>query len=247
MLEIADREFQAVQDEDERLRAVARQSVYEGRLSQVEITADALKAYLDSRFGVDGRMTEDSYSYLGDNLRRLGFQHFQQIEECIAPYDLDRISRLNWGVRQGQMSRFQETVLAAMGNSFIIRSDFGLEPWFIRSNARKLKILRDAGVTIGCFRPTPELLNGRYVVLRAAIQSISGEEVENATELQHALNILNSNEAKIIRLVYGFEGGHPHSFDEVGLLLGIAAWTVNEMLIRAMKRLESIDASIENE
>lgn len=56
LLEIADREFQSVQLEDERLRQQARTSVQEGRLEQVEITGDALKTYLDQRLGGDARI-----------------------------------------------------------------------------------------------------------------------------------------------------------------------------------------------
>src|SRR5581483_3746026 len=47
MLELADREFQAIQSADAELRAAARTSVVQGRLEGVEITPDALKAYLD--------------------------------------------------------------------------------------------------------------------------------------------------------------------------------------------------------
>src|SRR5262249_19774054 len=63
LLEIADREFQAIQDDDERLRQDARKSVDAGKLENVEITPDALKAYLDKRLGPDGRITSSAYDY----------------------------------------------------------------------------------------------------------------------------------------------------------------------------------------
>jgi putative GTP pyrophosphokinase len=93
LLEIADREFQAVQDEDERLRQAARTSIREGRLEGVEITADALKAYLNKKLGPDGRMSPDSYEWVARMLRRMGFTNFRQIDECIANYDDDALSR----------------------------------------------------------------------------------------------------------------------------------------------------------
>ena len=52
MLEIADREFQAIQDEDLSLRTEAIASVQEGTLDTIEITPYALKAYLDKRLGI---------------------------------------------------------------------------------------------------------------------------------------------------------------------------------------------------
>ncbi len=60
MLEIADREFQGIQHADIRLTAEARSRVEAGQLNDVEITPDALKAFLDQRIGPDGRISEYS-------------------------------------------------------------------------------------------------------------------------------------------------------------------------------------------
>jgi len=54
MIEIADREFQAIQDADRRLTEEAREHVNKGRLEEVEITPDALKTFLDKTLGSDG-------------------------------------------------------------------------------------------------------------------------------------------------------------------------------------------------
>jgi putative GTP pyrophosphokinase len=107
LLEIADREFQAIQNEDEWLRQKARALVAQKRLDEVEITGDALKTYLDKRLGPDGRMTDYSYEWTARMLRRYGFANFQQIEVCIAPYDDDILSRVIAGTRQGQLRRFE--------------------------------------------------------------------------------------------------------------------------------------------
>ena len=101
MLEIADREFQAIQDEDKDLKERARNSVEEGTLDRVEITADALRSYLDRRVGPDGRTTDFSYEYTARMLRRLGFTTIEQVDACIDGYDDDQLSRIRWGSRQG--------------------------------------------------------------------------------------------------------------------------------------------------
>jgi ppGpp synthetase/RelA/SpoT-type nucleotidyltranferase len=124
LLELADREFQAVQEEDERLRREARRSVAAGQLGSVEITPDALKSYLDRKLEPDGRMSEYSYQFTARLLRQLGFRNFQQIDDAIAGYDDDRLSRVVWGARQGQLSRFETMVMAAMGEEFIKRHPF---------------------------------------------------------------------------------------------------------------------------
>jgi len=119
MLEIADREFQAIQDADKRLREEARSRVEGGQLGSVEITPDALKAFLDKRLGPDGRISEFSYNWLALLVRRLGFKDLQQVEKCVRGYDNDQLSRIVSGTRQGQTTRFEVMLLAGMGENYI--------------------------------------------------------------------------------------------------------------------------------
>ena len=154
LLEIADREFQAIQDEDERLATEARKSLEEGKLEQVEITPDALKTYLDKRLGSDGRMTEYSYQWMAKVLHDLGFSDFKDIDECISGYDDDRLSRILWGSRQGQLSRFEYLLLAGMAENFIKFHSWKGQDWFRSSRQTDLERLREAGIAIGAYLPT---------------------------------------------------------------------------------------------
>jgi putative GTP pyrophosphokinase len=153
MLEIADREFQTIQDEDEKIRAQARINVEEGRLDEIEITPDALKSYLDKRLSPDGRMSLFSYEFLARLLRRLGFINFRQIDECVADYDDDNISRMVWGSRLGQVSRFEDMLLAGMGENFLKLHFWSNEEWWIESTHKRLKKMKDSGVKIKNFIP----------------------------------------------------------------------------------------------
>lgn len=153
LLEIADREFQAIQDEDEQLRQEARRAVQQGELARVEITPDALKAYLDKRLGSDGRMTAFSYDFTARLLRKLGFTNFEQIEECIANYDDDRVSKAVWGTRQGQLTRFEYQLLASMGENYIERHLWANEDWYARLSRENLEKMRQAGIPIGSYDP----------------------------------------------------------------------------------------------
>ena len=159
LLEIADREFQAIQDEDVRLATEARKSLQEGKLEQVEITPDALKAYLDKKLGADGRMKEFSYQWTAKLLHNLGFSDFKDIEECISGYDDDQLSRILWGTRQGQLTRFEYLLLAGMGENFIKFHLWKDRDWFVNSMQRNLEKLRDvekfkpSGITIGSYLP----------------------------------------------------------------------------------------------
>jgi hypothetical protein len=51
------------------------------------------------------------YSYTTRLLRRLGFTNLAQVEAALGDYDDDRISRIMWGSRQGQLSRFEDVIL----------------------------------------------------------------------------------------------------------------------------------------
>lgn len=148
LLEIADREFQAIQDADKDLRVQARQSVAQGQLDSVGITPDALKAYLDRKYGEDGRMRPASYDWTARLLLALGFANLQEVESCISQYDDDKVSRVIWGSRQGQLGRFESVLLAALGERFIDKSPVTY-PGYREWKLGHLGKLKDAGVEVG--------------------------------------------------------------------------------------------------
>ena len=153
LLEIADREFQAIQNEDERITQQARKSVVEGQLEGVEITPDALKAYLDKTFSSDGRMSEFSYQFAAKTLRRMGFTNFKQIDECIKGYDGDQVNRILYGTRQGQITRFESLVEAGMGNNYLRRHPWRMYEWFVERCGRHSVALKAAGISQGSYSP----------------------------------------------------------------------------------------------
>ena len=154
LLEIADREFQAIQDEDQILKTKARASVEQGALHQVEITADALRPYLDQKLGSDARMSDLSYEYTARVLRRLGFTTIDQVEVCIGDYDDDELSRLRWGGRQGQLSRFEDMLLAGMGSLYVERRTDNAE--FRGFLTTDLEMYQRRGIPIGKYDPKEE-------------------------------------------------------------------------------------------
>jgi putative GTP pyrophosphokinase len=117
MLEIADREFQAVQDEDQRLRQRAREKIKQGDFEKVEITPDALRAFLQKAVGSDDRISAFSYDFLARTLREMGFRTLRQIEKCISQFDDDQLSRIAWGYRQGRSLGLNCSYLRGWENS----------------------------------------------------------------------------------------------------------------------------------
>jgi len=128
LLEIADREFQSIHDEKIDLQKSSLQLLAEGKLNRVDITAETLKFYLDTHFGSDGRVTTYSYIIASKRLKDIGFNTIEQIDKCINLYDSDNISRIIWnGFRQGQIARFEDTILAALGENFLKKDPYCTE------------------------------------------------------------------------------------------------------------------------
>ena len=149
LLEIADREFQAIQDEDARITSKARESVGKGNFVGIEITPDALKTYLDRKYEPDARMSEISYQFEAETVRALGFETIEELDKAITPYDDDDISRRLRGTRQGQLSRFEDVLLAALGERFVQQHPWSELDWFKSGCRRSLEVLKKTGIKVG--------------------------------------------------------------------------------------------------
>ncbi|MFJ8470422.1 GTP pyrophosphokinase family protein [Kitasatospora sp. NPDC094011] len=152
LLEIADREFQAIEKRDRRLREAAIRSVAEEKFFDVEITPDSLKAYLDKKYGRDGRVSEYTYTWAVGVLKDLGFQNLGQVDEFTDGYNDDLVSKAIWGARQGQVSRFEDVLMVAAGEEFGRRHPYAKgqgENWFTEGVERRLERARRSGFPVG--------------------------------------------------------------------------------------------------
>ncbi len=158
MLEIADREFQAIQDADQQLTEEARSRVEEGHLAHVEITPDSLEAFLNRKLGPDGRMSEFTYHWTARIVRKLGFTTLEQVEKCISGYDDDLLSRIGSGGRLGQVGRFECMLLAGMGETYIQRHQWVSYDWFQAGERRRLESFSRAGIPIRAYDPLDDAI-----------------------------------------------------------------------------------------
>jgi ppGpp synthetase/RelA/SpoT-type nucleotidyltranferase len=147
VVELADREFQAISSEDEKIRKDARRLVAAGKLSEVELTPEALKVYLDAKYGPDARMSKWSYDFAARVCRRLGFRDIGEIDSAVSVYDDDKVSRLLWGSRQGQLQRFEDVLLAAFGEEYLTRGG----PAWGGLKRKQLEELAAAGIDVGTY------------------------------------------------------------------------------------------------
>jgi ppGpp synthetase/RelA/SpoT-type nucleotidyltranferase len=156
LVEIADREFQAIANEDAAIRTQAKIDIDSGQLNQVEITLDSFQEYIDKKFGPDGRMREWSYDYAVRLLLELGFTNLEEVDDCIRDYNDDSVSRAIAGSRLGQLTRFEHVLLASMGYYFAMA-----HPWSVRDDSdwypqlciTRLSKLREQGIDTGTYKP----------------------------------------------------------------------------------------------
>jgi putative GTP pyrophosphokinase len=153
LLEIADREFEAIQKEDASIRANARTLIEEKRLNEVEITPDALRSYLDVRLGSDDRISDYTYDWTARILRNLGFQNLGEVDECISGLDDDKLSRIALGGRGGQVSRFEVMLAASMGENFLKNHPWGEHDWYQGLLRHWREKLTKADITVGSYQP----------------------------------------------------------------------------------------------
>jgi hypothetical protein len=157
LLEIADREFQAIQDADRDLNQKNNSLITAGQLNEVEITPDAVKAYLDRKLGPDGRMSDFSYDWAARILLQLGFRSLEQVDNCIKDYDGTQLSRIIYGLRQGQVNRLEYMLLAGMGQRFIERHPWNEYQWFRESRTKMLEIFVTNKIEVSNYDPLPSL------------------------------------------------------------------------------------------
>ena len=150
MLEVADREFAAIEFASADLRRQALDAVQSSRFAEVEITPEALKAYLDQKYGGDGRMKDWAYGWTARLLTKLGFETIEQVDKIVSDYNDDQVSRIVYSTRQGQLSRFELVLLAALGDKFIVGHPFYKgeddDDWFVKSSRKQLERLRLGGI-----------------------------------------------------------------------------------------------------
>lgn len=151
MLEIGDREFQAIDDANKKLERAAIKNVEAGNLAEVEITPKALKLFLDKKLGPDGRVSAWSYEFEARLLKSLGFRDLSEVEKAIGPYDDHQLSVIQSGTRLGPVSRFEIMIQAALGDQWCTRHPWQDEYW-ARRHREKIDHLKGAGVNIGTYQ-----------------------------------------------------------------------------------------------
>lgn len=195
LLEIADREFQAINNANQEYEAHVEKMVEQGEAAGLEITPNGLKFYLDRNLGPDGRMSPWTYDWTTRLVQQLGFRDLQQIDTAISHYDDDRLCQMAWGHRMGQIERFELMLLAAMGEKFIERHSYAHQDWFQAGQKRFLEVFRKNGIKTDTFDPDDDTTSRGDMVQGWP---------ERIRQAQH-IKTLSYKDAEFPRIKYGDE------------------------------------------
>jgi putative GTP pyrophosphokinase len=86
-------------------------------------------------------------------LKQLGFRDLKQVENAIAQYKDDELSAIVHDSRQGQVTRLELMLLAALGERYIERHPSRTNHGFWNWTHSTLEKLREKGVEIGTYDP----------------------------------------------------------------------------------------------
>jgi RNA polymerase primary sigma factor len=81
----------------------------------------------------------------------------------------------------------------------------------------------------------------RFIVEEAHEPELAVEERLLAEQIERALDTLTPRDARVLRLYFGLEGGHEHTLEEIGNMLGVTRERVRQLRDRALKRLREGD------
>ena len=81
----------------------------------------------------------------------------------------------------------------------------------------------------------------RFITEEAHEPELAVEERLLAEQIERALDTLTPRDARVLRLYFGLEGGHEHTLEEIGNMLGVTRERVRQLRDRALKRLREGD------
>lgn len=119
LIEITDREFQFIHEEDDRLKQQLYQSLETGKLEEVEITGQTLKYLLDKLLGPDARLTEWSYSFAAKIVHKMGVTSLSGLKQIIENADIEAMRGKLWDWRPSPTMLLEYILLFHFKEKFI--------------------------------------------------------------------------------------------------------------------------------
>jgi putative GTP pyrophosphokinase len=156
--------------------------VLSGDLTGVEITPKALKLFLDQKLGADERISDWNYDWTTRTVKSLGFRDLKQLDSAITPYKDEALSLIVYGTRQGQVSRFDLMLLAALGEVYIERHPWRKElHWFEPRQRALLAKFSENGIRISTYDPLADPPETASAAQNTPPVSTTGPDTSNSS------------------------------------------------------------------
>jgi len=152
LLEIADREFQAIQSQEKNVNEENIKNIKNRQYSDIQITISTIEAYLNNYIGVEKNVSKIAYENEVKILLNFGFTTIEQVYECTKGYDANNLSKIVRGTYEGKIEKFELVLLASMGDNFLKKHLWKDNSWFIEEKSKDLKMLRKENIIIGSYK-----------------------------------------------------------------------------------------------
>ena len=117
MLELADRELQAIHDDHRALRRLAQDASGDG---DVPVERSALREVLDEAFPGAARASDDELDWILEQLERLGVNSLGDVRRILSAVDAEHVEvALKVKHPRGQLRRVDDALLAAFGDRYV--------------------------------------------------------------------------------------------------------------------------------
>lgn len=147
LLEIADREFETIQREDERLRQEAEEKIAADNPRGVPITGPNLKLFLDKHMNPDARVSSWLYTFVARIAVAMGFDTLEQLIPAIESFDEQFASEHQWKSRPSPPSVLECMLFQYAPDRYLETHPWAKDEWFqgqFGEFARKLEAARGA-------------------------------------------------------------------------------------------------------
>ena len=149
LLEIADREFQAITNEERQRRAELRAKIDAKKAAEAAITVENLRFLLEKEIGADQRVSAGFWEWIARLARTLGVGTIGDAEAVIRNFDWKAAAAAQWHARPSPPGVFDAMLLQFMGEKYLEQHPWRKERWFNESVKSALAKLRAFGVEPG--------------------------------------------------------------------------------------------------
>ncbi len=121
LIEIGDREFQFLQDEDRRIKEEQDNDIKSGNIEKIEITGETLKYLLDEMLGIDSRLSDWSYLFASRVVKSMGITNLKELKEIIDSTDIESMRDKLWKWRPGPTTVLEFILLCYFKEEYILK------------------------------------------------------------------------------------------------------------------------------